>query len=36
VLLSPITWPHGFLVLLLPLVLLARRLDGHHLAASLA
>jgi len=26
-LLSPITWPHGFLILLLPLVLLARRLD---------
>jgi hypothetical protein len=29
VLLSPITWPHGFLMLLLPLVLLARRLDGR-------
>jgi hypothetical protein len=36
VLLSPITWPHGFLILLLPLVLLARRLDGQHVAASLA
>jgi hypothetical protein len=36
VLLSPITWPHGFLILLLPLVLLARRLDTRHAAASLA
>jgi formate hydrogenlyase subunit 3/multisubunit Na+/H+ antiporter MnhD subunit len=36
VLLSPITWPHGFLILLLPLVLLARRLDHQHIAASLA
>jgi hypothetical protein len=36
VLLSPITWPHGFLILLLPLVLLARRLDGRQLFASLA
>jgi hypothetical protein len=29
-LLSPITWPHGFLILLLPLVLLARRLRGAY------
>lgn len=29
-LLSPITWPHGFLILLLPLVLLARRLRGRY------
>jgi alpha-1,2-mannosyltransferase len=28
-LLSPITWPHGFLVLLLPAILLARRLRGR-------